>query len=213
VDIAVFEQTFARVQGIVGEQMDTRQCHALQEALSLYSGDLLEGWYQDWCLYHRERLQNMYLAMLDKMMGFCEVHRDYQRGLEYGERLLGQDRCSERTYSRLMRLHYLAGDRAGAIRQFQRCVTALQEELDVKPSQRTLNLYERIRADQLETETLPQTGRCEWGQEKQALPSLTSRLNKLRSALLKIHKRVRQDIREIDQAIGAELNRLRPGGR
>jgi len=28
--------------------------------VDLYQGDLLEGWYQDWLLCERERLQNMF---------------------------------------------------------------------------------------------------------------------------------------------------------
>jgi len=40
----------------------------LQEAVRLSYADLLEGWYQDWCLYERERLQNIYLLILDKLM-------------------------------------------------------------------------------------------------------------------------------------------------
>ena len=42
---------------------------------SVYRGDLLEGCYQDWCLFERERLQNAYLAMLDKLMVRCHGDR------------------------------------------------------------------------------------------------------------------------------------------
>lgn len=211
VDIIAFEQAFAPVRGIIGEEMDTRQWHGLKEAVSLYGGDLLEGWYQDWCLYHRERLQNTYLAMMDKLMGYCESHQDYEAGLAYGERLLGQDRGRERTYLRMMRLHYLAGDRAGAIRQFQRCVAALEEELNVKPSKRTLDLYEQIRTDELKPGPFGQIGSNGWRPERVPLASLGSRLRKLRSVLLKVNKRVQQDIREVDQALGAKLSRPRQG--
>jgi len=46
-----------------------------------------------------------------------------------------------------MRLLYLAGDRTGALRQFERCRNALSDELGVAPGQRIRALYERIRAD------------------------------------------------------------------
>jgi hypothetical protein len=45
----------------------------------------------------------------------------------------------------MMRLHWLAGDRTAAIRQFDRCVAYLRTELGVEPAESTLALYERIR--------------------------------------------------------------------
>jgi len=71
--------------------MEDQQAQFLRAAVSLYSGDLLEGWFQDWCLYHRERLQSIYLTMLDKLIAFCEFHHEYENGLALGEHLLRQD--------------------------------------------------------------------------------------------------------------------------
>lgn len=99
----------------------------IQNAVQLYQGPLLEGWYQDWCLYERERLQSMYLAMLDELMGYCEVRHDYETGLLYGMGIMSYDWARERTHRRLMRLHYLNGDRAAALRQYEQCAVALKE--------------------------------------------------------------------------------------
>jgi len=200
-DIAIFEAAFAPVRGVKGEQIGDQQAQALRNAVSLYSGDLLEGWFQDWCIYHRERLQNIYLAILDKLMGYSEFHRQYEDGLSFGERLLRQDSARERTYFRLMRLHYLAGDRAGALRQFQRCAAALETELGVKPGERTLQLYEAIRTDQFRPAILPESERNSSSLSKPAFSSYFSRLKRLRSLLLKLQHRVEEDILEVDQAL------------
>ena len=45
-----------------------------------------------------------------------------------------------------MRLHAAGGDRAGALRVFQRCVETLQAELDVEPSPATRELHQRLLA-------------------------------------------------------------------
>jgi DNA-binding SARP family transcriptional activator len=201
-DVRVFEQAFTPVEGIPGERLDERRAEELRKAVSLYQGDLLEGWYQDWCLYHRERLENIYLAMLDKLMAYSETHRDYEAGMALGERLLRQDRARERTYYRLMRFHYLAGDRAGALRQFQRCTAALKEELGVDPAKRTLELYEQIRVDRVEGVPREPANRerielatIEPGQA--AIPFLRN-LRRVRSVLLKIRHRLERDIQEVD---------------
>jgi DNA-binding SARP family transcriptional activator len=151
-DVAAFEAAFLSLDRVPGDSLSSNGAAALRQAADLYTGDLLEGWYQDWCLFERERLQNIYLSMLDKLMGYCLLQGDYEAGLAYGDRILRQDRARERTHQWMMRLHYLAGDRTGAIRQYDRCVAALRDELDLAPSRRTEALYEQIRADRLESE-------------------------------------------------------------
>jgi DNA-binding SARP family transcriptional activator len=89
----------------------------------------------------------MYLNVLNKLMANAEAHDDLESGLLYGHAVLRYDRAHERTHRRLMRLHYLAGDRTAALRQYQQCVDALREELAVKPSRHTLMLFEQIKDD------------------------------------------------------------------
>lgn len=202
-DAAVLERAFAPVQGVPGEQMSDAQANALQDATALYQGDLLEGNYQDWCLYHRERLQNMYMAMLDKLMGYCEVHEKFEAGIAHGELLLQQDQARERTYYRLMRLHCLAGDRAGALRQFQRCATALQKELGVSPGRRTVDLYNQVRTDKLDLDDEAAKQAKGNGAGKTAGPTILSRLRAIRSLLLKVEHRLDREIREVDRALSA----------
>ena len=153
-DVAEFEQAFDRVKSQRGEELDPHTAQVLRNSVQLYQGDLLEGWYQDWCIYERERLQTMYIAMLEKLMAYCEVQGEYEDGLAYGPLILRCDRAHERTYRRLMSLHYLSGDRAAALRQYQRCTNMLQEELGAHPSQRTMTLYQQIQADALEPATI-----------------------------------------------------------
>jgi DNA-binding SARP family transcriptional activator len=143
-DTAEFERAYLLVQGLSGLDFDSQQSETVQQALELYRGDLLEGWYDDWCLFERERLQRLYLALLGKQMIYCEMHGEYELGLDCGNRALQCDVAYERIHRRMMRLHYLAGDRTGALRQYRRCVAFLREELDVEPSARTLSLYDQI---------------------------------------------------------------------
>jgi len=209
-DVRLFEQAFAPVQGISGDHLDDQRAGELRKAVSLYEGNLLEGWYQDWCLYHRERLENNFLSMLDKLMAYSERHRDYEAGLAFGERLLLQDRARERTYYRLMRLHYLAGDRAGALRQFQRCSAALKEELGVEPAKRTMELWEQIRADHLENVSPEPTsgilGAMPAIEPGHAAFLVLKRMRRLRTVLLKIQHRVTRDIQEVDTLLDAQAD-------
>lgn len=148
-DVAQFEEAYHQVQGIAGQKLTDEQADTLRQAVRLYSGDLLENWYQDWCIFERERLQNMYLIMLDKLMSYCEARQAYDEGITYGGQILHCDYARERTYRRLMRIYYLSGDRTGALRQYEQCVAALEKELNIKPSAQTTTLFQSIRADAL----------------------------------------------------------------
>jgi DNA-binding SARP family transcriptional activator len=172
----------------------------LRHAVVLYRGDLMEGWYQDWCLFHRERLHNNYLVLLEKLMDYSELHRDYDAGLAYGERVLNRDKMRERIYVRMMRLHYLAGDRAGAIRQFHRCEAALQEELGIRPSRRTVEVYERIRAEQFDA-VPPRAAAPSLG-ETETVPGLLE----LKSQLLMLQHHVQFQIQTIDKALAGSAS-------
>jgi DNA-binding SARP family transcriptional activator len=144
-DVEIFEDAYAVVQDVPGQSLEAWDVHVLEAGAATYAGPLLEGWYQDWCLCERERLHQVHLIMLDKLMSHCEQAGAYEAGLVYGEASLRCDRARERTYQHLMRLHVDRGDRTAALRQYERCRTALREELDVDPSARTQGFYEQIR--------------------------------------------------------------------
>lgn len=201
-DIALFEQAFTLSQGIAGGDLDPQTAQQLDAAVKLYQGDLLEGLYAEWCLYERERFQNIYLAMLDKLMDYCAVQNKYEAGIEYGRYSLRYDRARERTHRRLMRLQCLMGDRTGALRQYECCVTALAEELSVSPSQSTRILYQQIRADQINT--LYQTANSS-SKAMAAIPGRAAKaldqLAQLQNTLAHIEAQIAEDIRVIEQLV------------
>jgi len=142
-DVAEFEQGFTAVKNKRAREISRDEFLVMQQSAELYRGNFMEGWYQDWCLFERERYQTMYLMLLNKLIQSCEVRQ------QYGEKLLSLDRAYERAHRQMMRLYYHSGDRTRALRQYERCVGALREELGIDPSERTLELYEQIRADRL----------------------------------------------------------------
>jgi DNA-binding SARP family transcriptional activator len=151
-DVAIFEQAYQQVRDLPGGSLTCEDFASLQKVVDLYTGDLLEGWFHDWCLCERERLQHIYLVMLEKLMRYCEAHRHYEAGQQYGYWILRVDRAREQTHRQLMRLFYLAGDRTAALRQYRQCCAVLHQELDVQVSSRTQQLYQQICADHLDVQ-------------------------------------------------------------
>lgn len=143
-DVELFNQAvsdFAKVSGI---DLDDECIERADKALSLYKGHLFEGCYRDWCIVERERCQHLLLRLLDKLAAYCEANGLYMTGLGYCTRALQLDMAHERFHRRLMRLHYQAGNRGAAIRQFDLCTDFLKKELGAQPSGRTIQLYERV---------------------------------------------------------------------
>lgn len=189
-DVAVFEETFSLIHGAIASELSSHEFQAIQKAVDLYAGDLLEGSYRQWCVYERERFQNMYLMMLDKLMDYCESHHRYEMGLDYGTRVLLSDSARERTHRQMMRMYYLVNDRTAALRQYQRCVEALAEDLGVKPERQTVSLYEQICADHLKNpEQLPETARLDHTVRATMLLKALSLINQLQNLLVEIQGR------------------------
>ncbi|MEJ2557399.1 MAG: BTAD domain-containing putative transcriptional regulator [Anaerolineae bacterium] len=202
-DVLEFEQAYARVQGISGDDLDGQRAQIVQEALNLYRGDLLEGWYQDWCLFERERLQRMYLSLLEKQMAYCETHGKYELGLECGTCALRYDVAHERIHRRLMRLYYLAGDRTAALRQYERCVALLREELGVDPSERTVALYRQIRSGRLvgHSQAIANRNGRTSQEAPPALEEALHHLKQLQMTVAKVDRRLQEAIYAVESAL------------
>ncbi len=201
-DVSEFERVFNLIQKIPGQEFDIATAKLSENTSQLYQGPLLEGWCQDWCLLERERLQSMYLAMLDKLMNFFEVHYDYETGLLYGMRIMCYDSARERTHRRMMRLYYLLGDRAEALRQYERCAAALEEELGISPSKNTQALYRQIQADQLDEPSLSNI-KFDTPPEVPApqLLEILGRLAKVQRSLSELQHQVEQSIHMVKTAL------------
>lgn len=141
VDLLVFEQQIR-----LAERPDAAEVALLREAIALYRGDFLETCYDDWALYERERLRESYLSALQRLLAYDQERRAYDLALESALRLVRADPLREEAHRALMRLYYLLGREADALRAYEQCSAALREELGVEPEPETLSLYEEIAA-------------------------------------------------------------------
>jgi DNA-binding SARP family transcriptional activator len=191
-DVADFERAFAAAEGIPGRQLDAEKAHGLKDAVTLYNDDLLPGYYQDWILFERERLQNMYLLMLDKLIVYLQFRGEYEVAQGYGATILRYDPARERTHRQLMHLYSLAGDRTSALRQFERCAHALKQELGVKPERKTVELYERIKSDQIGYTEPTENPRSSSSSD------ILTRLKQLQTIVSGVQRRIQRDIKSIE---------------
>lgn len=202
-DVERLEQAFALVINKAGAELSQQQAEMVADATQLYQGDLLDGWYQDWCLYERERLQNIYLALLNKLMDYCEETQAYEQGLAHGAQILRYDRAREQTHRGMMRLYFLAGDRTAALRQYQRCVEILEEELAVPPTDLTLSLQEQLKRNCLDDGVTGEVYGDGQGYFSTPLAALLGHLEQYQNSLTLLEQQVRQDIEAVKEILAS----------
>src|SRR5213082_3156347 len=150
-DVAEFEQTLTLADAATRRHDQHALQAALEQADSLYRGELLPGCYDEWVLPERERLRQRHLQALEQLLRLFEVQGDTVTAIRYAQRLLGLDPLSEDLYRRLMRLFALNNDRASALHVYHTCVTTLQREMGVDPDAATREAYERLLQQQAPT--------------------------------------------------------------
>lgn len=118
---------------------------SLQSLGSLYRGDLLTEFYDDWVLTERERYRAIYL---DGLLALTQAYRsssDYARAIETAQTILQNDPANEHAFQHIMFCQLAQGNRNAALDTYARCVTALQDELGVEPEPETRALYEWLK--------------------------------------------------------------------
>ncbi len=143
-DVADFEDACAQATAAEQRSQPVEAIRALERAVSLYAGDLLPGWYDEWLAPERERLRQAYLDALVQLAARLEESHDYRPALGYAQRLVRADPLHEAVYRQLMDLHLALGDRASALRVYHTCATILRHELGVDPSPVTRAVYQRV---------------------------------------------------------------------
>jgi tetratricopeptide (TPR) repeat protein len=123
---------------------------ALERAAGLYRGDLLSGFalseapFEDWLLAERERLRELALESLAKLLAHQRKAGSAEPAIQTALKLLTLDASQEPVHRTLMRLYAEIGRRGAALRQYQHCVNVLQRELGVEPEAETKQLYQDI---------------------------------------------------------------------
>ncbi len=143
-DVTEFQRNLA--QGAVNSQ-------ALITAVDLYHDDFLTGFtlpdsplFDEWQFFQRESLRQSLALALERLASALSDRADYETAVPYARRWLALDPLHEPAHRRLMQLYVQAGQRAAALRQYDRCRQTLENELGISPSPETRALYQSIHA-------------------------------------------------------------------
>jgi DNA-binding SARP family transcriptional activator/RecA/RadA recombinase len=138
---------------------------SLQRAARLYRDDFLAGFalrdcavFDDWQAAEAERLRLQLARALQRLVASCTEAGELDRALEYARRWLLLDQLHEPAHQAVIRLLGWTGQRSTALRQYRSLVQVLDQELAVRPLPATTQLYEQVRADQLDAPPVGSAG-------------------------------------------------------
>jgi DNA-binding SARP family transcriptional activator len=142
-DVAAFEEHATRVLAQPVDAIAPSGARELEDALHLYTGELLDGLYDDWVLWERERLQRLYLNGLAHLLQYHKHLGVYERSLEFGRTILLHDPLREEIHREMIGLYLESGQRALAVQQYEICRERLAAELSIQPMRETRAMYSR----------------------------------------------------------------------
>ena len=126
---------------------------SVEEALALYRGELLEGFHLSGCLEfehwledERRRLEGRAAHAAWSLVEQAEAQGNLAKAGEWARRATGFVPDDEAALRRLLALLDRAGDRAGAIREYEAFAKRLREEYEAEPAPETTALIESVRA-------------------------------------------------------------------
>jgi DNA-binding SARP family transcriptional activator/predicted ATPase len=154
----------ARTNGKAG--VDGGETDLLEEVVSLYRGDLLEGLavedapaFEEWLLGERESLRLLVLSTLRRLVVLFRKKGETARALAHARSLLALDPWLEEGHRDVAELLAESGRRGAAIRQLEACRRVLLDELGTAPARETVALERRLRGERTEAPDLtPRAG-------------------------------------------------------
>jgi DNA-binding SARP family transcriptional activator/ATP/maltotriose-dependent transcriptional regulator MalT len=124
---------------------------ALQHALAHYRGPLLDGVtlhdapeLELWLTRERERLLQYYRTAVEALLARQQAAADWPALAQTAEQALTHDDLHETAHRALMEALARRGDRAGALRRYERLRTLLDNELGVPPDAASEALHDAI---------------------------------------------------------------------
>ena len=143
-DLAVFEETVNWVLKKPIQRWEDHDVQQLENCQDLYTGDLFEGFYENWAIRERERVRSLYIKSLVHLMQYKNSINAYDDGLVCAHRILDCDPLREKIHRAMMQLYLANGQPALAIRQYNICCQILDKELGIPPMDATQALHDQI---------------------------------------------------------------------
>ena len=136
-DLVSGSKTLSLSAGVVHDLLDS---DTVLYPVGPMIGSEFDAWLRAQQGLRRERQSHALVQLAEQV----EQAKDYGGALVHARAVLALEPLSEESHRRVMRLHYLAGDRAAALLAFDVCEQVLKDEVGARPSGQTLALLATV---------------------------------------------------------------------
>ncbi len=139
---------------------------SLQEAITLYRGELLEGCnprsdiFENWLHGFRINYSERASMAMDQYLQILLSKDQYEQAISIATQLISIDALKESAYRALILSHTRLGNQSTGIKWYHRCKKVLKDELDIEPSSKIEKLYQAINKTKTQTD-IPQSFRIQ----------------------------------------------------
>jgi DNA-binding SARP family transcriptional activator len=123
---------------------DAEQVDRLEQAMALYTGNLLPGYYEEWIVAERERMADTALQTLRRLTRLLARRKDLSGALDYALKAVTADPLREEAHLDLIKLYAASGQLSAALQQCHTLEHILKDRLDAAPSSSARRLKREI---------------------------------------------------------------------
>lgn len=139
-DVAAFEAVLEAARAAAGHADVSAQTRFLREAVRLYRGSLLPGFYESWIAPEEQRLEQLFLDALRRLIALEEAAGNAEGALALAQRGLKTDPLDEELQRLVMRLLAAQGQASAALRQYHHLERLLHAQMGDAPAPATRQL-------------------------------------------------------------------------
>jgi len=129
IDLDELRDVAHRLRDVAGAQTSRRDLERLTS-----SGEVLADWYEDWVLIERERFRQLRIQALEEAARQLARARDFGGATDAALAAVSLEPLRESAQRALISVHLAQGNRAEAVRQYDRFRQQLADELDLEPT-------------------------------------------------------------------------------
>jgi len=116
-----------------------------ESCIDLYRGDFLsKDLYAPWAELKRDELRGMYIDLLYRAAELHEIRGNSRKATGFYKLIITADPSREEAYQKLMLIYANRGMRSEALKLYEECRKALQEQVGAEPCSLTTSIYRKI---------------------------------------------------------------------
>lgn len=110
-DVEVFNEQYHQAKKALENEDDETAASVFARTVDLYQGDYVQAFYNDWCIFRRDKLQQACMDARHQLALIAWRREDWEGSLHHWQHLLSMDSCDEKAHYGIMRCYLQKGKR------------------------------------------------------------------------------------------------------